>query len=250
MNGEDRIDQLIRQALQEELDSWAPEPGSRERVWERLVQTLALEERRPRHVVPGWPKIALATLAVVIGLGVLTFAMSPSAVTAIARKLYVVIYERKQEAESLRILGQGNRELQPPGERPGTRGLSLAEAQEQVPFRILQLNPDTPDYALREITIDPLTKGLVRVVLRYEIQKHTVVVTQRNLPETYAGTDNFDLDRFRVEAVTIRGMQGYLVTPKAEIRDRAIIWVEGQVRYQINSDMPAADLVQLAQSMR
>lgn len=138
-----------------------------------------------------------------------------------------------------------------PGVEPGQTGTSmtLEEAQERVPFSI-EVPTVLPEGAvLTKVSVDEPIPKMVLTWLTYEWSGGWLEVSQRFLLGETRESRNYDGDRYRVEDTQVNGLPGTLIIPSDPKAPTVVLWVEGDVAYQVRGNLKREELLRIAESL-
>lgn len=261
-----QLDELIKQALQEEMESIEVTPEQVEEGWQRLK--LRLEEHRfggrlrPRRTAGPW--MLAGKVAVVLVLFVsLSLNLVPDQAKAVGNRFFSSIWQRvagdsfnvfistQQEHE------QGhNAKVPPPPEEDDLtvlepdppQELSMDEIRKVAVFRPFIPSYLPAGYQLKRSTYQVLYQNSARVYLEYDGgQEIPLRIEQENILGPMGAGIGFNKDDAEARQVKINGYPGVLIVFKRG--HASLIWMQNNVRIDLSGPVSAEEITKIAESM-
>lgn|GEM_PF-1966828 len=265
---EDRLDQLIKEALEEELNAIEVPPS--EHVWDRIQRTLyeeydygeskgsRLRGKGPQKRIWAF-RIAGVTASIALLLGVFSLAF-PGQVSAIRGRIMESVRIALKGPLSMIVTGyklEDRNKNKPPVienlvEVPQTEEelLSLNEASSKVPFRVLAPGYLPTGFKLEKIKLIKFTPDNSLLILTYTGPSGKYLeLREEKLTGDMGLGSAYDSDDTEVSEVKIKENVTALVKHMKK-KLVHVIWFEENMHFDLFGELPLEEAIKVAKSLK
>lgn len=254
----DSLDQLIKEAIHEEMEQTPTSMYSSREAWEKLEEARKKSPvRRPRSFKKVW---MYAASILVILASVTLFSTSQGLASPTLTQFFQEVQGKM--AHLFLKVGEDTGFGDPPQTGESEEGsvvveseiesvqMSLQEAQQETAFSIAVPTYIPKAYHLENVTVMKGENELSQeIYLHYEgVDEKGFLINQQEIGEAFGMGAVFDNEDAQIENIIVNGQQGQLVTVQDDFSE--LFWVkDDQMYYSISGNLPKQEIIEIAESM-
>lgn len=254
---EARLDGMIAQAIQDEIDSFEPDPLSRDRILSRVRAELDKidSEAWSGGSEARWRsgsriRVVAFSAAAIIAAAVILIPAARQSVAKTILQVFDRVDGSKPWSVSIKTETGGKDEVVK-DEHIAPEVLTIEEARARSAFRLLEPTFLPPGAILNQIQLYQLAEDQTRVALVYSLSgTDRLEIVQMNFSGDFKGDSQIDKDRFRVKSHEVSGSEGLLIEAVDGISPSTLIWVANGIKYEVRGRLEPSALTKIAESLR